>query len=140
MLNNVEYFGTAGQATYDNITRLMLFACWITKATSTRSDYVILITFPRQEWLRKRVPTFRLYVHCVSCFPTVGPITNFINNSPINVNTHSGYTSRGQDRSKDGYENSRVIECMRKGLHSGIRYYVMQYMYLPVPVAARSKA
>jgi hypothetical protein len=28
-------YGTARQATHDNIIRLMRFACWITKATDT---------------------------------------------------------------------------------------------------------
>jgi hypothetical protein len=34
--------------------RRMRFACWITKATDTHSEYVILIAFPRQQWLRER--------------------------------------------------------------------------------------
>jgi hypothetical protein len=46
--------GTAGQATEDNIIRRMRFACWITKATDTHSEYVIVIAFPRQQWLRER--------------------------------------------------------------------------------------
>jgi hypothetical protein len=32
----------------------MRFACWMIKATDTHSEYVILIAFPRQEWLRER--------------------------------------------------------------------------------------
>ena len=35
------------------------FACWITKATDTYSEYVILIAFPRQKWLRERALTLR---------------------------------------------------------------------------------
>jgi hypothetical protein len=27
------------------------FACWVTKATNTHSEYVILIAFPLQKWL-----------------------------------------------------------------------------------------
>ena len=46
--DNVEKCGTARQATGDDITRRMRFACWITKATDTHSEYVILMTFPRQ--------------------------------------------------------------------------------------------
>jgi hypothetical protein len=46
--------GRDGQATDDNIIRRMRFACWITKATNSRSQYVILIAFPRQQWLRER--------------------------------------------------------------------------------------
>jgi len=32
---------------------------WITKATNTPSEYVILIAFPRQQWLRERVSELR---------------------------------------------------------------------------------
>jgi len=32
--------------------------CWITKATNTHSEYVILIAFPRQQWLHEQVSTF----------------------------------------------------------------------------------
>ena len=31
----------------------MCIACWIPKATNTHSEYVILIAFPLQEWLRE---------------------------------------------------------------------------------------
>jgi hypothetical protein len=41
----VEKYGRARQATDHNIIRRMRFACWITKATDTNSEYVIL-TFP----------------------------------------------------------------------------------------------
>jgi hypothetical protein len=56
----VEKYGTARQARNDNIIRRMRFACWITKATDTHPEYVILIAFPRQEWLRERstIPDF----------------------------------------------------------------------------------
>jgi hypothetical protein len=47
-------YGTAGQATDDNITRRMRFACWITKATDTHSECVILKDSPRQKLLRER--------------------------------------------------------------------------------------
>jgi hypothetical protein len=46
---NVEKYGTAGQATDDNIIRRMRIACWITKATNIHWGYVILIAFPRQQ-------------------------------------------------------------------------------------------
>jgi hypothetical protein len=47
-------YGTARQATDDNIIRRMRFARWVTKATDTHPEYVILIAFPRQQWLRER--------------------------------------------------------------------------------------
>jgi hypothetical protein len=59
----VEKFVTARQATDDNITRRMRFACWITKATDTHSEYVILNTIPRQQWLSERASLLHLYEH-----------------------------------------------------------------------------
>jgi len=41
----VEKYGRAGQATEDNITRHMPFACRINKATDTHSEYEILTVF-----------------------------------------------------------------------------------------------
>jgi hypothetical protein len=58
--DNVEKRGTARQATDDNIIRRMRFACWITKATDTHSDYVIFIASPRQQWLRERASVLRI--------------------------------------------------------------------------------
>jgi hypothetical protein len=47
--------GKSGQSTDDNtITRRTRFACWITKAKDTHSEYVILTAFLRQQWLRER--------------------------------------------------------------------------------------
>jgi hypothetical protein len=63
----VEKYGTAGQATDGNMIRRMLFACWISKATYTHSEYVILIAFPRQPWLWAGASMLRLYVHRLSC-------------------------------------------------------------------------
>ena len=39
---------TVRQAKDNNIIRRIRFACWITKATNTRLEYVILIAFPQQ--------------------------------------------------------------------------------------------
>jgi len=58
---------TARQTTDDNTTRRMRFACCITKVTDTHSEYVILIAFPRPQWLRERTSMIRLHVHCLSC-------------------------------------------------------------------------
>ena len=63
----VEKYGQAKQATDVNIMWLMLIACWITKATDTSSEYVILTASPQQQWLRERVSMLRLYVRCLSC-------------------------------------------------------------------------
>jgi hypothetical protein len=54
----VEKYGTAGQATDDNIIRRIRFACRITKDTDTHSECIILIAFPQQQGLRESARTF----------------------------------------------------------------------------------
>jgi hypothetical protein len=46
--------GTDIQATDDSIRKDMRFAYWISKVTYTHSEYVILIAFKLQHWLRER--------------------------------------------------------------------------------------
>ena len=41
-------YGRVILATDDNILQCMHFACWITKAADTHSEYVILLSFPWQ--------------------------------------------------------------------------------------------
>jgi hypothetical protein len=48
--------------------RRMRILCWITKATNTHSECVILIASRRQQWLREGASMLRLYVHCLSCW------------------------------------------------------------------------
>ena len=43
----------------------MRIACWIPKATNTHSQYVIVIAFPLQQWLRERASTLRYT--CIAC-------------------------------------------------------------------------
>ena len=50
----MEKYSAASQATDDNIKRRMRFACWITKATDTHSEYVNLIAFPQRQLLCER--------------------------------------------------------------------------------------
>jgi hypothetical protein len=40
----------------------MRIELWITEVKDTLSEYVILIAFPRQQWLRERAFMLRLYV------------------------------------------------------------------------------
>jgi len=44
----------------------MCFACWITKATNTHSEYVIVIDFPLQQWLHQRASILR-YMYIAAC-------------------------------------------------------------------------
>jgi len=57
---------TAGQATDYDIVRHMRFASWLSKATNTHSEYVILV-FPQQLWFRERASLLHLYVHWLYC-------------------------------------------------------------------------
>jgi hypothetical protein len=44
----------------------MRIACWIPKATNTRSEYVILIAFPLQQWLHKQASILPYtYIACL---------------------------------------------------------------------------
>ena len=61
-----EKYCTAGQTADDSILRRMRIACWITKATGTHSEYVILTACPRQLSLRESTSLLRPYVPCLS--------------------------------------------------------------------------
>jgi hypothetical protein len=51
----------------DNVIRRMCLACWITKATHTHTQYVILTGLSCQELLRERILILRFtYVSCLS--------------------------------------------------------------------------
>jgi len=66
----VAKYGTAGQATDDNIVRRMRFAYWINKATFTQSGYVTVIAFPLRQWSCERASMLR-YITLLILFPAV---------------------------------------------------------------------
>jgi hypothetical protein len=44
----------------------MRIVCWITKATNTLSEYVILVSFPLQQWLQESTSLFcYTYIDCL---------------------------------------------------------------------------
>ena len=46
--------------------RRMRIACWISKATNTRSEYVISFDFPLQEWWQESASLLRYtYIACI---------------------------------------------------------------------------
>jgi len=63
--DNVEKYGTAGQAT-DETTWRMRIACCIPKSTDAHSIFVILVAFPPQQWLHETRLNVTLYIHCLS--------------------------------------------------------------------------
>jgi hypothetical protein len=64
--DNVEKCCGSEQATDGSITWRTRRACWTTKATYTHSEYIILLAFRRQQFLRERTAMSRLYLHCLS--------------------------------------------------------------------------
>jgi hypothetical protein len=69
LCDNVEKYGTAGQATDDNIVRRMRFACRIVQASIhtlilSNSYSVFTVTLVT----RTRIGVM-LHAHCLSCFP-----------------------------------------------------------------------
>ena len=63
-------YGRARQATDDNIIRSTRFVFWITKATDTHPEYVILTAFPRHQCLRENASILRYtYIACHVYFP-----------------------------------------------------------------------
>jgi len=55
----VEKYGKVRQAADDNTIRHIQCECWITEATHTQPEYVIIIAFPRREWLGERTLILR---------------------------------------------------------------------------------
>jgi hypothetical protein len=53
---------------HDSIIRCMRIAFWTTRVTDTYSEYVILTSFRRQQWLRERVSVLRLYILCLCLY------------------------------------------------------------------------
>jgi len=53
--DSVETYGRRREATVDSITRSMRFTCWVTTATDTHLENIILIAFSRQQWLHESV-------------------------------------------------------------------------------------
>jgi hypothetical protein len=67
---NLKKYGTARQATDDNVIWHMRVAWWITKTTDTHSEYVILFAFPLQQRICERAPmlscTYNAYLVCIN--------------------------------------------------------------------------
>ena len=59
----MEKYGSARQATDDNIMQYMCCACWIPKAADRHSEYIILIVLPGQQWVLERASV----VCCLTC-------------------------------------------------------------------------
>ena len=63
----MEKCGRGRQVIDDSTTWRMRIACLITKATDTQLEYVIIIAFPRQQWLRV---TIVMFLKCIAFLVT----------------------------------------------------------------------
>ena len=61
-------YDRGGQATDDNSIRRMRIACRLPNVTNTHSEYVILISFPQQQWMHERASMLRWYAHYLSYY------------------------------------------------------------------------
>jgi hypothetical protein len=62
----VENYGRVRQAMDDNIMQCMHFAC-LTAEADTHAEYVILIAFPWQQWLREHTSMLCLGCTYIAC-------------------------------------------------------------------------
>jgi hypothetical protein len=62
--DNVKKYGRAGQVTDHDLILRMRFARWMTRATDTQSEYVMLIVSPLQQWLHERASALRYTYIC----------------------------------------------------------------------------
>ena len=66
LLYRVKKCGRSGETTDENIVGLLCFASWITKATHTHSEYVILNIFPRKQLFLESASTLHYtYIACL---------------------------------------------------------------------------
>ena len=63
--NNVVKYCRGGQTTDENVIGRTRIACLIPKPTNTRSQYIILIAFPLQQWLHESASVLH-YTYTVS--------------------------------------------------------------------------
>ena len=83
----MEKYCTAGRTTQDTIMPYMRFECRIIEATHTHTEYVMIISLPRQQRLSERASMVRYAtlpassrlmteVQCVYCRVRTDPSTN----------------------------------------------------------------
>jgi hypothetical protein len=106
--DNVEKYNTAAKARDDNIMQCMCFACWITKATNTHSEYVMIFTSLRQQWFRKSASTLSYtYLSCLVRTKRVALLTQLQARGTSKHTTQQCYCTR--HASPQIYDMSRVF-------------------------------
>jgi hypothetical protein len=67
----VEKYGRARKATDDNIIQRITIVCWITNATYTHSEYIILV-LPWEQWLHEHTLMLTLGMPSLTCVLMMG--------------------------------------------------------------------
>ena len=84
--------GTAGQATNGNIILRMHFVCWITKATDSHSEYVILSVFYGKDGYANAPQCYfsknTACGHLLAALPSQGKKCHAIKKKYYNINRH----------------------------------------------------
>jgi hypothetical protein len=108
--DKVEKYCIIRQAADDDIIWRMHLACWISKATDTHSEYIILIYFLQLQWLQESSSILRYT--CIACPVTNPNSVNFVFSrnylicfTPCHFTLRSQniFTSRFQKPSNIGY-------------------------------------
>jgi len=83
-------YGRAGEVADGNVIVRMRFPCWITTATNADSEYIILVTFLLQQWLRERILCD--VIRTLFFLPPGLPPSNFIRTSlQFLITSHAVY-------------------------------------------------
>jgi hypothetical protein len=111
------------QATDDNIIRGVFCACWISKTTKTHPEYVILIAFPRQQWLNKRSSILRhTHIVCLLVYlfllPRKGNLSDCVYTGELSRNSWLKSTAGGEGNLfviVIVYQTPRIPSCCLRG-------------------------
>jgi hypothetical protein len=76
----MQKYDRARHATDRDTKQHIYFSCWITKATDTHSEYVILIALPQHQWLHEHIPKLR-YMYTVCLVYLLSPVKQILGQS-----------------------------------------------------------
>ena len=111
----MEKFRRAGQATDDNIIRLMRIACWIHKATNPHSEYAIIIAFRLQQWLLESASMIRY--RAVASFVRPYVYIGYINMAVVAENVYKQHSVSNDSSSRNflwSYKTERIFHGSRR--------------------------
>ena len=121
----------------------MRIACWIPKAIDTHSEYVILIDFPLQQWIRERASLFTFII----TFPGLLCIVQ-ITFIPRSVKQGKCFKASispqdGQNKQRKGAQRqtaARIFQLQRTDAGSSDAFFVLPPNQPPPQVCSLSKS